>query len=126
MEKRIELPVDAQKSICAAFGITDRMVRYSLSYDRDTDLAKRVRKLALQKGGRVVYTLPEMETMHDADGMIRQYLPGGITIELDKRDGSGRILYDGATVWSEEGVRVDDIGRIQQLAASMADRKRTE
>ena len=121
MEKRISLGTQAQTDISRAFGITDRMVRKALAYDSDSDLAKRIRQAALQKGGRVMYTLAEMETMHDADGVIRQYLPGGVTIELSKRDGSGRIVRQGRTLWEGQDVKVDGIEQIQQMAARMAE-----
>lgn len=121
MKKRIELNKEGQEFICRAFGITVRMVQYALSYDRDTDLARRVRELALQRGGQVVYTLPEIETMHDAYGMIRQYLPGGVTIELSKADGSGRITRQGKTLWEGKDVKVGEIEGIQQMAARLAD-----
>lgn len=121
MEKRIELNRDGQAFICRAFDITDRMVRKALSYEKDTDLARRIRSLALQKGGQVMYTLSEMETMHDAYGMIRQYLPGGVTIELSKTDGSGRIVRQGKTLWEGKNVKVEDIEKIQQMAARLAE-----
>ena len=121
MEKRIALNKEGQDTICRAFDVTDRMVRKALAYEKDTDLARRIRKFALQKGGQVMYTLSEMETMHDAYGMIRQYLPGGVIIELGKTDGSGRIVRQGKTLWEGKNVKVEDIEKIQQMAARLAE-----
>lgn len=46
------------------------------------DLAKKIRSLALQRGGIVMVEAPEMDTLHDADGYMRQYL-GEILVGLD-------------------------------------------
>ena len=35
---------------------------------------------------------PEMETMHDADGYIRQYFPNGAMLEIDKTSGFAAII----------------------------------
>lgn len=51
MKKFIAVTEKQRQLIIDAFKITPRMVRYALSYDSDTNLAKRIRKLALEAGG---------------------------------------------------------------------------
>ena len=64
------------------------MVWYALNFDEkrgQSDLAKRIRNLALQKGGVVFNIGPEIETIHSADGCMRQYFPHDVLLEADTR-----------------------------------------
>lgn len=56
------------ESIARLFGCTYRMVLLSLSYERDSLRAKKIRKVALERGGVEMYTFR------------REELPEGIKI----------------------------------------------
>ncbi len=70
-----------------------------------------MREYALQNGGVVMVISPETETIHDADGYMRQYFPNGAMLEVDKNKGA-------IVVYTKGGVPVNDIkenANIQQL-----------
>ena len=72
----IEVTKETRDFLQQAFDVTGTMVWYALNFDEkrgQSDLAKRIRSLALQKGGVVLNIGPEVETIHSADGRMRQY-----------------------------------------------------
>lgn len=54
MKKYISVPNETKRSLRKTFDCTKEMVWQALNYKSDSDLAKRIRKLALEKGG-VIY-----------------------------------------------------------------------
>ena len=80
MKKYIHLKKEDREFIAKAFGITPRMVFSAVHFESDSELARKVRKLALDRGGIVMVEVPETETLFDADGYMRQYLPGGVLL----------------------------------------------
>ena len=37
--------------------------------------------------------IPEVEVFHDYDKVSRLYCPNGALIELDRKDGSGQVIF---------------------------------
>ena len=69
----IEVTKETRDFLQQAFDVTGTMVWYALNFDEkrgQSDLAKRIRNLALQKGGVVLNIGPEIETIHSADGCV--------------------------------------------------------
>ena len=85
----------------------------------NSDTAKRVRRLAMARGGIVMVEAPEGELFHDSDGYIRGYLPGEVLIELSKIDGSGVVFKRGERMRSYKNVSLTDIPGIQAYAAGL-------
>lgn len=114
---------DEQRSfLMKAFGVTGRMLRYALSYDpnKDTDLARRIRSLALQRGGHVYCTAPESEVIHCSDGKMRQYFESGAMWEADKETGVLEVKTDDGTVLERiENATIRDIELVQKRLGSM-------
>ena len=69
--------------------------------------------------GIVMVVIPEIETFHDYDNVMRQYCPNGALIELDRNDGSGQVIFKGETVKTYEHVMVADINQIQAFASAL-------
>ncbi|MDY3853101.1 MAG: hypothetical protein SO013_09515 [Prevotella sp.] len=105
--------------ICRAFNITDRMVRYALTYTSNTELAQRIRKLALSRGCKPMVEIPEMETWHDADGIMTHWLPNGALVKVSKHSGYGWIEFKGKKVKGYENVKCDALEAIQAEAAAL-------
>lgn len=64
MEKRIRVDKSLRAYIAKTFGVTERTVFSALGYDSQygqSDMAKRIRKFAIQKGGKQTVTLTEAE-----------------------------------------------------------------
>ena len=47
----------------------------------------------MDRGGIVMVVIPEIETFHAYDNVMRQYCPNGALIELDRIDGSGQVIF---------------------------------
>ena len=109
--------------LCIAFSVTPMTVYRALHYaDKDSKqslLARKIRKLAKERGGIVMLTTPEVETLHDADGYMRQYMPNGVMIEFNKADGCADIIQAGETVRHEEDVKINDILALQAWASAL-------
>lgn len=88
-------------AICKTFGVCDRTVRNSLKNIEkpcDNELRLRIRKAALARGGVVVNNMPECETLHDADGYMRQSFTNGARIEINKSTGDTVVSYKNRVV----------------------------
>ena len=122
MKRYIHIKKEDRIFLAEVFKITEKSVFNALTYDAkrgNTELAKRVRKLAMDRGGIIMVEAPELETLFDADGYIRQYLPGDVLIELSKTDSSCVVFKKGVRVNSYKDVMLSDIPGIQAYAAGL-------
>lgn len=123
MKKYIHITKEDREFIMKALGVTERSVFYALRFDEmrgGTAMAKKVRKLALDRGGIVMVQLPEAECFHDADDYMRLYLPNDTLLELSKEDGSCDVYHKGEKVRRYEGdVAVSSIKGIQEWAMAL-------
>lgn len=122
MKKYIHIQKEDRKFIAKAFGITERSVFNAIGFDDrrgGTDLAKKIRKLAMDRGGIVMVEIPEIETLHDADGYMRQYLPNDTLLEFSREDGGCDVYHKGKKVRRYDNVMVSDIKNIQGWALAL-------
>ena len=122
MRRYIHIKREDRAFIAETFKITEKSVFNALTYDvkrGNTDLAKRVRKLAMERGGIIMVEAPEGEVFHDSDNYMREYLPGGVLIELSKTDGSGAVFKKGTRMKSYENLMLADIPAVQAYAAGL-------
>ena len=122
MKKYIHIKKEDREFIMRAFGISEKSVFNAIRFDDrrgDTALAKKVRKLAMDRGGIVMVEVPEMETLFDADGYMRQYLPNNTMLELNKKTGDCEVFHKGEKVRRYENVEVAEIENIQSWALAL-------
>lgn len=122
MRKYIHIKKADREFIMKALGVGERTVLNAIRFDSkrgDTDTAKRVRKLAMERGGIVMVEIPEVETLHDADGYMRQYLPNNTLLEFSLDDGGCDVFHKGEKVRRYEKVAVKDIPGIQDWALAL-------
>lgn len=119
MKKYIHIQKKDREFIMKALDITERMVFKGIRFESDTELAKRIRKLAMDRGGIVMVEVPEMETLFDADGYMRQYLPNNTLLEFSFEDGGCDVFHKGEKVRRYENVVVSDIKNIQSWALAL-------
>lgn len=121
MRKYIHLMKADRDFIAKAFGVSQRTVYNATHYEGTTadDTAKRIRKLAMERGGVVMVVVPEMETIHDADGYMRQVFPNGAMLEINKATGEVVLTLEGDKVTEFENVTVDRLQHLQALAAAL-------
>lgn len=118
MKKYIDVTKEVRQDIMAAFKVTGKMVCYALNFDAkrgESEKAKRIRVYAKQKGGVVMVVTPEVETIHDANGYMRQYFPNGAMIECNKANGNVDVFYKGQKMKSYEDVKIKELEEIQSI-----------
>lgn len=121
-KRYIHIMKEDREFIMKSLGVTERTVLNAIRFDEKrghTDLAKRIRKLAMSRGGIVMVVNPEIETLFDADNYMRQYFPNGALIELDKKAGTGDVLFKGERAGRYENVSLRDIEEIQAFASAL-------
>ncbi len=123
MKKYIHIKKEDREFIMTALNVTERMVYYAIRFEGErgnTDLARKIRKLALERGGITMVVIPEYETLFDSDDYMRQYLPNGVMLEFEKKGNGGcDVLHKGEIVRHYDNVMVRDIPAIQNWATTL-------
>lgn len=122
MKKRIDTTKEMRQKAMKVFHVTEQTVFNAICFDSkrgDTDKAKRIRSYILQNGGIVMVELPEVETIHDAEGMMRQYFPNGGIIEVNKNTGDAAIYFNGEKIVSFDNIYVWQLELLQEVASKM-------
>ena len=122
MEKYIAVTKEDREFLARAFKVTERTVFNAIRFDEgrgSSELVKRIRKAAMERGGVVMVAVPEMETIFNSDNYMRQYLPNGAMLEFNMEDDSGDVWFKGERVRHYESVRISDIKDIQRWATAL-------
>lgn len=119
MKKQVTVTRENREFLEKAFKVSSVMIWKALTFESDSDLARRIRKLAIERGGIEMCFCPVLETMHDSDGYMRQYLPNGVLLEFNKNDGTGSVLFRGKEMRRYENVMVSGINDIQNWAMTL-------
>ena len=80
------------------FNCTSVMIWKALTFESDSELACKIRKAAYANYGILMSKQPSVETFHDHDNYMRQYLPNGAMLEFSKNDSSGDVFFKGLKV----------------------------
>ena len=117
MRKKIAVSKEARDKIARIFNVTDRTVRIALDLDHpETSVIRRIRIAAKENGGVTMVTLPEMETIHTADGRMVQRFGNGAVLTFYRADGHGELWHKGKMVSRHDHIGVMDIFDLQDLA----------
>lgn len=123
MKKVITVTREQREFLAKAFDVTDVMVSYALNYHPkkgQSELARRIRLLALQRGGHVMCCAPESEVVHDSANMMRQHFQNGMMWEGDKNTGTVELKdAKGDVVERIEHATLRDIEALQQRVTAM-------
>ena len=108
VKRYIHIKKEDRDFLMEAFGITRRCVFNAINFDSkrgNTELAERIRKVAIDRGGTIMVEAPEGEVFHDS--------------ELSKSDGSGVVFKKGMQMKSYKNILLTDIPQIQAYAAAL-------
>ena len=119
MQRHIEVGADVRKRIMQELDISEGGLSLALNYKRDGEDAKRARALALELGGEVYCTIPECETIHDADGQMIQVFSNGARLLIDQGNIEGRIEHNGRVVSLCYHVTINMLDGLQTLASNL-------
>lgn len=121
-KRYIHIMREDREFIMKALGVTQRSVFNALHFDDrrgNTELARKIRKLAMDRGGIIMVEVPEIETLFDSDDYMRQYLPNNTLLEFSFKDGGCDVYHKGEKVRRYENVVVSDIKNIQSWASAL-------
>ena len=119
MKKYIHIQKADREFISKALKVTERTIFNATHFEdlnEGNDLMKKIRSLALQRGGIIMMKAPEWEVLHDADGYIRYYC-GDVLLEFSKKEPVCDVFKQGEKVRHFENVMISDIQGIQDWAA---------
>lgn len=122
MKKYIHITKEDREFLMKAFKCSEKTVLNAIRFNSrrgETELAHKIRKAALERGGIIMAVIPLMETLHDHDGYMRQYFPNEALLELNKADGSGVVFKNGKVVKRFEGMTMNTIEQAQAFAANL-------
>lgn len=121
MKKYIAVTKENREFLAKVFGVTEKYVYMCLWYrGKDSETAKKIRHTALQRGGVAMVCAPEMETLHDADGYMRQYFPNGAMLEICRATCEGAVFgRDGGKVREFAHVTIPTIYEMQRVAQGL-------
>lgn len=118
---KIEVSREVRAKIAKTFDVSDVMVSYALTYNKsrgNSDLAKKIRKMAMENGGRRMAYWPECETLHnEVDGTMIQIFDNGAVLTINKHTGDARVDYKGKTMMKKQDISVREIYIMQEYAA---------
>ena len=106
--KRIVVSTEVRESLRRAFGVSDKTISLALNYHRDTDLSRKIRTLAIRKGGKI-YDAEEMATIHDSGTKMIQTWGDRIRLEADKSTGAVVWYVDGKKRGERSDVSIADL-----------------
>lgn len=119
-QRYIAVSAATREKMMKVFGCTAKTVTNALYFNGgDSDLRKRIRRMAMECGGVMCVTAPAVETFHSADGMMTQYLDNGAVITMDTATGRCVVTKNGRKAAEYDDVMVRDILKIQQAAAAL-------
>lgn len=116
MKKYIAVTAEVRAQLVKVFDVDVKSVYNALSYSSNSDISKRIRKFAQQKGGVKMVAVEEAECIHDADGVMTQLLPNGAIIEADKNSGVLTVYFKGVPMIVVDNPRLSEIPAIQKSA----------
>ena len=122
MKKQILTDNETKAFLMKAFGCSRQAVWQALNFKRDSDQARRIRQLALKRGGKLTDGyMPECETTHEEveRTMIQTFGPR-VKLVVDKETGDVSVYVDGQLKESYKGMTVPDLMQLQYEAGLMA------
>ena len=123
MKTVISVTREDREFLQKAFGVTNAMVTYALTFHSKwgrSDLAKKIRRLAVQRGGFLLVSAPASEVVHDHKGVMRQYFENGWIWEGDTHTGVLTVKNEkGEAVSRIEHATIKDIEAVQASMSQM-------
>ena len=119
IKRKIAVTKKDREFIAKALGTSDVMISYALNYDDQNGMsekAKKIRALALQRGGIAMVMAPMSEVVYMCDDVMRQYYADGSQWECDRKADVMEVKdRHGEVVERIEHPKVSDVMRVQQM-----------
>lgn len=118
MDKRIKVAPEVIDDIARAFNCSRMTVWYALSYKRNSEMSRKIRHFAMQKGGVLIGEGSVPETSYGADGTMTQTF--GARVKLTVQRGMVTVAIDGKPVERTMCKEIPDFVRLQNRVKRIA------
>lgn len=117
----IEVTPAVRRELMKLFGCSAMNVWRALNFTSESDECRRIRRAAIEKGGRVMNWVPECETIHcTAEGQKRQTFANGAVIVVDWADRTVTVCRMGKVVREVKcSISLEDFNDLQAWAANL-------
>ena len=117
MSKQILTDKETKHFLMKAFGCTQQFVWQALTFRRDSETARRIRVLALKRGGKLVDGyVPKCETTHEeVEKTMTQTFGPRVKLVVDKETGDVSVYVDGQLKDSYKNITVPDLMQLHAL-----------
>ena len=125
MSKQILTDKETKHFLMRTFKRSQQAVWQALTFKRDSDTARKIRTLALKRGGKLVDGyVPECETVfNEVDNAIEQTFGPRVKMVYDRVTGATKVFVDGECKESHAGLDVPEFmqlqGEVQLMAAAL-------
>ncbi len=125
MSRQILTDKETKHFLMRTFKCTQQAVWQALTFKRDSDQAKRIRTLALKRGGKLVDGyVPECDTVfNEADQTMVQTFGPRVKMVYDRETGETTVYVDGEKKESHPGLGIPEFmqlqGEVQLMAAAL-------
>lgn len=122
MTKQIFLSSDGKAHLCKVFGCTNVMVWKALTFKSESDLARKIRFVALtQLGGVPSWNANEVETTHEeAEKTMTLHFGERVLLVYDRKDGSSHVIVDGEEQRCVQGLDIPEFMALSNEVELMA------
>ncbi|WP_155807259.1 hypothetical protein [Porphyromonas catoniae] len=119
MRRQIEINDTLRKELMQIFGVSTQWIGRALRYESEAESAERIRRISLDRGGKLCIIAVEDEVFEDRGNLLLQTYANGAILELDKVTGDARILQGGKVCAIHPNVEVSRLRSLQQLAREL-------
>ena len=122
MRKQILTDNETKTFLMKVFGCSRQAVWQALNFKRDSDQARKIRQLALKRGGKLTDGyVPECETTHEeVEKTMTQTFGPRVKLVVDKETGDVSVYVDGQLKESYKDITVPDLMQLQYEVELMA------
>lgn len=122
MRKQILTDNETKTFLMKAFGCSRQAVWQALNFRRDSDQARKIRQLALKRGGKLTDGyMPKCETTHEeVEKTMTQTFGSRVKLVVDKETGDVSVYVDGQLKESYKDITVPDLMQLQYEVELMA------
>jgi hypothetical protein len=123
IRKQIIISDDTRAFLMKTFNCTHKHVWAAITFRANSDSAKRIRRLALQRGGILIDgNTPKAEPVYDtANHTMMQSISDSVVIVVNFTDGTACLLDSGKVVDKLITPSVEDFMQMQQRAQKLAE-----
>ena len=122
MKKEIVIDGEVRQFLMKVFGCSRMTLWRALNYESDGDTARRIRKLALQKGGQLVGDyVPDCDTTHEeVEETMTQRFSSRVKLVLHKPTNEVTVYVDGKVDRNTTTASIPEFMNLQKEVELMA------